>query len=228
MPHVPKYAINGHPAPSVNNVTDLLPKPWLLNWYNSHAKKACEQLRNIGGPNYEPWVNAAIRELEFCDKRSKESRELGTDVHEAFEIFLKKGYANKHQKFITGLETWLKSGITIVAVEPHIESLKYEFHGSPDLIAERHDSKLVVYDYKIKERPPDFKTILNETGYAICWNETHTERIEVIGILRFHPETGKMLTPLYYDIKQEWIDAFLLLREALKVAKVGEKWDKQK
>jgi hypothetical protein len=207
MPHIKGWKINGKLAPSVNEVTDMIPKDWLLRWY-----------RKVG--------------FDAADEKGDAARERGTQIHRVFEDYLKglRTYvAPSCQPFLDGFNKWVTAtGFKTQPgwVEPHLESAVHHYHGSPDIVGEMAGGSLAIVDYKIKLKHPDYKTILNEAAYIELFRERFSADVSQIIILRFNPDTGKMLEPLTYENKPEYFRDFLALRAAYEVKLRADRWDK--
>lgn len=205
MPHIKKWLIDGEIAPSVNQVTDLIPKEWLIKWY-----------RKVG--------------FEEADRISKTSREHGTNIHELFDRFWKgdlkqDDLSELERNFVRSMATWSREkNVQVLHSEPHLESKLHKFHGSPDLITKVEDYNSMT-DYKVKDKYPDYKTILNEAGYAIMAEEMFGIKIDKITILNFNKETGDMFEPIVIDITKQFISDFLQLRAAYYVKLRADEWD---
>lgn len=207
MPHISKFTIEGKIAPSVNQVTDMIPKEWLVNWY-----------RKVG--------------FKKADEISKTSRDKGTDFHELFDRFWKgQVIVDKCTPVevvaINSLTQWSKQNkIEVLASEPHLQSVKHCFHGSPDLIA-RTPKGIINPDYKFKDKHPDYKTILNGTAYSLMWEEMNGEKVDEIVILNFSKETGELTQELVFKIEDEYVADFLDLRYAYNVKMRANAWDEK-
>jgi hypothetical protein len=207
MPHVNLHLIKGKPAPSVNKVTDLIPKPWLEAWKKKVGTVEAEKI-------------------------SKASREKGNDFHELFDQYW-KGQVKQSQlegprlRAVTDLAAWAtENKIVMQASEPHLESEKHLFHGSPDGVHRKND-RAHMLDYKFKPYYPDYKTILNEAGYSLMWEEVKGEKIDFITILNFSKETGAFLREITIPNEPVYTSDFLLLREAYHVVERSEAWDEK-
>ena len=207
MPHIARWLINGQVAPSVNQITDMIPKSWLINWY-----------RKVG--------------FEEADKISKTSREHGTNIHDIFDRYWQgnldlSSLSELEGMFLKSIQSWaLKNDVKVFKSEPHLESKTHIFHGSPDLIASVH-LKNTIIDYKIKDKYPDYKTILNETAYALMCHEMSGTYIEDILILNFNKETGELSQEISLPIIPQYRDDFLDLRKAYDVKMRADAWDNE-
>lgn len=211
MPHVSNHKINGVISPSVNQVTDMLPKPWLEGWQ-----------RKIG--------------FEAADKISKESSEKGTRFHDVFDMYWKLQLpilelSDVERCAVNDLAAWrVENKFEMKASEPHLESQKLLSHGSPDvggsLTLPTGDKFHAIIDYKFKgNRYPDYKTILNEAAYAQMWLETYGTPITQIIILNFNRETGKFVKEISIPNNPEFLKDFMKLRRAWDVAQRANAWD---
>lgn len=213
MPHVARHEIDGRVVPSTNEVTDLIPKDWLIRWY-----------RKIG--------------FEEADKISQQSRERGQRFHEVLEQFWKGqiGVSNCtgiEATIISDVMEWAKKhSVKVLAAEAHLESRTYLYHGSPDLIVQAAvDSGSTYYavpDYKFRgSKPPDYKTILNAASYAQMWEEKTGNRVSTFFVLNFDPETGKLVRDLSFPNDPVYFKDFLRLRRAWEVKQRALAWDKR-
>lgn len=207
MPHVSRWEIDGVIAPSVNQVTDMIPKEWLINWY-----------RKVG--------------FKKADEISRASRDKGTDFHDLFDRFWKGQVRHEdctpvELTAVKSLTTWAaQNKIEVLASEPHLESRKYKFHGSPDLIAKK-PSCICNPDYKFKDKYPDYKTVLNGVAYSLMWEEMYGHKIKEIIVLNFSKETGEMLQEIVLPLEEQYKADFLLLRAAWDVKSRADAWDEK-
>lgn len=204
MPHIKRWLIDGKVAPSVNQVTDMIPKDWLINWY-----------RKVG--------------FKKADEVSKTSRDHGTNVHDLFDQFWKgtldiNTLTELEKAFVMSLAKWARETRAVAKFsEPHLESKKHLVHGSPDLVLEED-----IADYKIKgDKYPDYKTILNEAGYALMYEEMHGIKLKNIRILNFDKETGELVKDLIIPIESQFTEDFLSLRRAYDVKVAADAWDEK-
>jgi len=200
MPHISSHYINGVKAPSVNQVTGCISNEGLVKWW-----------RKLG--------------FAACDKITKESQERGTEIHGLFEAMLKGQpvpEGHRYYAFVSALQMWnISSGYKFLAIEPHLESKQYAYHGSPDAVGQTKDGVLEVVDFKIKDKEADYRILMNEAAYAQMWLEEKGAKPERFRILNFHPKTAE-LTEKVYENKPEYFEDFLTCRKMLEVNKKAD------
>lgn len=201
MPHISNYLINGIAAPSVNEVTGTLSKDSLINNF----------WRKLG--------------FQKADIITETARNRGITIAEMFEKFRKgdSSFAENMAEFeLSFLKSWTdwqhENKYEVVEVEPHLESVKYHYHGSPDGLGRYPLGSLELFDDKVKDKLADYKTLMNEAAYAQCWLEKTGERIEKFRIFTYHPKSARLYMQ-EYDNKQQYFDDFLRCREMLEVNK---------
>lgn len=203
MPHIAKYLIDGQPAPSVNEVTGCLSKDSLINFF---------------------W-----RPLGFveADKITGESRDRGIATATALENYRKGLVQDIPPEIAPFVALWdsyqCRTGYTIQVSEPHLESRKYLYHGSPDGLGHLPGQPIELFDDKVKDKRADYKILMNEAAYAQAWLEMHGEKISQFRIFTYHPVKLAFFEDVYEN-KPEYLDDFLRCREMLEVNKRADAW----
>lgn len=92
--------------------------------------------------------------IKAADKISSAAMKIGTSFHAVIEARLRDEYGPKHTKQVGKMVgsffekcPVLKNRRQFVAIEPHLISTKYQFHGSPDLI-DNTGNEWWVFDWK--------------------------------------------------------------------------------
>ena len=194
MPHRENVIINGVKAPSVNEVTDLIPKPWLKEWRKKVGEDVADNIRDTAA-------------------------KFGSAVHYSLESYLKGNVAGinpDHMSFVASLKKYLgdnKIKTKPEWTEPMWDSNKFCYHGSIDFLGER-DGELGVLDHKIKgDKPLDYKTALNMTAYCALTHENLGIMPSWFAVLFYDKETGNIVRDDERKPLSVWWNDFLALRK---------------
>lgn len=152
----PKEAYSAGLKPSVNNIMNIIDKPWLSKWL---VNMAIESALTIPEVENEPLDRTAERiKLEVECNRNKSS-DLGTRIHYIVKKFLMCEPRNMdlnedETRIIIPIEKWIIDGIyqrdkfTSASVENPI--VGKDFAGTPDLIYINQQAVKTVFDWKSK------------------------------------------------------------------------------
>lgn len=166
-----------HNYPSVTEIVDIIDKPGLRYWYGKYGTKVCE-------------------------KKKRDSQGVGHGVHKGIEKFLQgvpfdeaaTALSNDQRIMLSYLTDWCsKTQIKPIAMEEVLYSKKYEYGGTPDVVATFDGGKtLTLVDWKTDSVPRDgAETKEREAkygwqlaGYAIAYEEMKKVRINYGIIVR--------------------------------------------
>lgn len=202
MPHVSGYKINELLVPSVTEVTGVLPKPFLEQWWRRYS-------------------------FEWCDQYTLMTQERGKRLHGYLEDFLAgKEVPEEALPYTKALTNWISGAkFEVTGSEHHLESRKFLYHGTPDLIG-HIDGDYKVVDFKFRPSM-HYDILLNEAAYAQMFLEETGEEIDEIIILRFNTDTHLMEEPFIAPNRQEYLEEFLALRRVWDIQKKAGSFDRK-
>jgi hypothetical protein len=167
------YEWNGKLHPSVTTIIGGMNKPWLANWMVKNAAEwAASHLDQLADLDYEQAV-AVIK--SGARSSGTDARDRGTRVHAHLEDWLLNGRSDDH--VIEDVEPedipWFLAGIKfcddhvarVLHTEGTVFNTTYLYAGTADLIAELHDGRTAVIDWKTGKRLYP-ETALQLTAYA--------------------------------------------------------------
>jgi len=181
------------------------------NTYTS-VTQALAILRKIG---LEIWFKQNT--AEFCDNKSKLGKKVGTEIHDAIELFINEGTTDFETDHPEQVGTALKSFAKFREERPEIEltltemaltSEKHKFNGTIDCIGDK-----ALIDWKTGEaKKEDKPKIYDEYKYQVAayvylWNEVHKDNIEKAYIVAIAKD--KVGYNVYEMDKQEIDDCFI-------------------
>lgn len=202
IPHKIKHLIGDVEAPSVTQVTSLLPKSFLERWWRVYG-------------------------FEWADNYTLMTQERGKRLHGYLEDFLAgKQVPEEALPYTKALTNW-QTGAKFIATdsERHLESKRFLYHGTPDLMG-HIDGDYKVVDFKFRPSM-HYDILLNEAAYAQMFLEETGEEIDEIIILRFNTDTQLMEEPFVVPNRREYLEEFLTLRRVWDIQKKAESFDRK-
>jgi len=220
--------------PGVTGRLQIIAKPALYNWYAKQATENAERalMAQLGGKKSkkitltEDWVKAIIAESKKKPEKLKdEAAELGTLAHQYFEDYCfgrAPSIENVLPAIRPSIERFLKwvneSGLTIVAGDTKVASLRYGYGGALDCILQVVDeSKMpaelglsngeyVLGDYKSSNGVYD-EYALQVSAYDQAFIETYGVDCRAALIIRFGKDQKKdeAGNPLPLDFESKWL-----------------------
>lgn len=166
-----------HNYPSVTEIVDIIDKPGLRYWYGKYGIQHCEQVK-------------------------RDSQKVGHGVHSGIERFLRgkpfsecsEGLTNDQTVMLSYLVEWCnKTHIKPIAMEEPLYSKKFQFAGTPDVVATFNGGKsLYLVDWKTDSMPRDAsedrerqaKYMWQMAGYSIAYKEAFDVSINKAFIVR--------------------------------------------
>lgn len=160
-----------------------------------------------------------VQNAKYAHKDAmKEAGNIGNAVHDAIEVFLKKGEMPKfkvgtpeYNGFIAFLVWKKKNNFESINIEMPIYSDK-GFGGRIDWIAKLNDKKYIL-DFKTSNNFFDTHA-LQLSAYAYAYEERTGEEIEGIGIIRLDKNDGHAEFKDYTIGREEYFMQFMCLLKA--------------
>lgn len=148
------------------------------------------ELCNLVKP-IDPLINAAIKITlekqtaeawgEYCD----EAMQKGTDAHSAIEQYLKQGTGEN--PVLPALKKWMDEyNVRTLETEVQLTSSKYGYTGTCDYVC-LIDKLRYIVDFKTSKAIYDGYD-MQVALYALCYDETHIDKIDGIAVLRISPD----------------------------------------
>ena len=186
------YELEGVKLPSVTTILGVLDKPaliyWAVNCYHDY-------LAARSGDYAELLAAIEDGKREFRNV-SQQAKDVGTQVHEAIEAWLKRGefLALEGQAaiaFDAYLEWEQQHKLERIQAEVPIYSRAHRYAGCSDLICRIDDrDDLILLDYKTSKGIYD-EYYMQCAAYREGYNETATDsKVTASAILRLDKETG--------------------------------------
>lgn len=189
MPHRNDVYIDGIKAPSVTTVLNVVNKPFLHIWYGK-----------LG--------------LAKAQAVLKESQELGQNVHEMIEAYLKgdeipECSGNESRMFMEFKNWAQKTAPTVVELELDMTSQKHKFYGTCDAVLEI-DGKLVICDWKTSSSIDKFHGV-QLAAYAQMYKEITDREITEGLIVRLDKKEGakKLIEVKKFQNLDKYFEIFL-------------------
>lgn len=173
------YRVDGTPAhgaglkqareenllPSVTTILNVLSKPMIVSWKESEAIRCC--YKNPPTPTTDEDLYLEII-TNIRKNDNKATLDLGTDIHNQIECYLKNGKVLKDgfSPKIVEVVDWLEKNITHYESEKTLVNTKYGFAGKCDLIGVVNGVKTLI-DFKTQKNKGKF-THYDTWGYQLA------------------------------------------------------------
>ena len=150
-----RYEVDGAPKGSVTTIIGKFIKPDLKNWYKKNRDDAVKELMLREKKPINEINNFIKKVKEICDAKESYGRDIGTQLHEWIDLFLKgknpvipseeplKRMATKFTNF------WKEHKFKVIESELPLYSQKFDMCGTNDVIVTKPSWKgqLAVLDW---------------------------------------------------------------------------------
>jgi len=204
VPHV-QSQLNGKDIPSVTEILGIINPKWKEFWW-----------RKVG--------------FAAADKISRESAELGRNVHEMIDTVIsgrprKEGTPQEENLFRVWLKWFIASKANVIAAELLVISKKKKYSGTLDAVISLNGKEYLT-DWKIS-KADDKMRVLQLAGYAYAYKEQTGTQINDGLIVRVDP-VKKTVSELVYPNLWKRTKDFLKIKAAYDVVQKTNKGKKQK
>jgi hypothetical protein len=213
------YRMDGVPVPGVTTILKVIAKESLNNWYIKVTRDYWLEQLKAGRTDY----HVIHRESWSANKKlSKAAADIGTNVHEYAECYLKnqplpKLKTPQAEMGAEAFHKWLDAhDVKLLASEQMVFSKNYYYAGTCDLVAEI-DGKAVVGDFKTSSGIyPEMR--FQTAAYQQALEEQLGHKFDGRWVIRFDKTTGEFEAKYFDDFKLDFkgFKAALLLHKTLK------------
>lgn len=216
-----RYKVNGEPKPSVTSITGMMAKPALVFWSAGRAVDYIVDAINTG----QEITQTILDEARSAHTReSKEAADLGTEVHEWAEQYIKAVIDGKgveavtlpeDEKVMNGVLAFLRwkdeHNVSFISSERIIYSKEHDYTGRMDAEA-IVDGKKCLIDFKTS-KPRKEGGVYSEWRYQTAAYQKAAEEEGTVYegsrmIAQFNKEDGTFATHILDGLEEDF-NAFL-------------------
>ena len=203
-----RYQVDGSPKGSVTTIIGKFIKPDLKNWYKKNRDDAVKELMLREKKPINEINDFLAKVKTICDAKESFGRDVGTELHEWIDLFLKKKnpvipsdqpLKRMAEKFT---EFWKKHKFKVIESELPLYSKKFDLCGTNDVIVTKDSWKgqLAVLDWKTS-KDYSFENCIQVEMYRRFIEETTDFKIQKLAIVNIPKEDGKELSFFEIDSK---------------------------
>tara|TARA_R100001591_G_scaffold31464_1_gene42418 strand:+ start:889 stop:1686 length:798 start_codon:yes stop_codon:yes gene_type:complete len=238
-----RYYVDGEPKSSVTTTIGKYTKPNLENWYKKNRDETVKELMLEQKKPLDEINNFISRVKQICDAKESFGRDVGSELHEWIDLFLKnknpvipskqplKRMAERFTKF------WKEHKFIVIESELPLYSKKFDMCGTNDVIVTKPSWKgqLAVLDWKTS-KDYKFENCIQVEMYRRFIEETTDFKIRKLAIVNIPKEEDKELSFFEIDRKIIKSERYFKAFEAIKCLSDTEsqfkedlkKWKKEK
>ena len=205
-----RYYVDGEPKSSVTTAIGKYTRPNLENWYKKNRDETYKELMLEEKKPLNEINDFLARVKQICDAKESFGRNIGTQLHEWIDLFLKgeepvlpsdQPLKRMAEKFI---EFWKKHKFRVIESELPLYSKKFDMCGTNDVIVTKDSWKgrLAVLDWKTS-KDYSFENCIQVEMYRRFIEETTHFKIQKLAIVNIPKEDGKPLS--YFEINSKLI-----------------------
>lgn len=205
-----RYYVDGEPKSSVTTAIGKYTRPNLENWYKKNRDETLKQLMLEEKKPLNEINDFLARVKQICDAKESFGRDIGTQLHEWIDLFLKgekpvlpsdqplKRMAEKFTEF------WKKHKFKVIESELPLYSKKFDMCGTNDVIVTKDSWKgqLAVLDWKTS-KDYSFENCIQVEMYRRFIEETTDYKIQKLAIVNIPKEDSKPLS--FFEINSKFI-----------------------
>jgi hypothetical protein len=238
-----RYYVDGEPKSSVTTAIGKFTRPNLEKWYKRNRDEAVKQLMLEEKRPLNEINNFLKRVEQICDAEESYGKNIGTELHEWIDLFLKgenptmpskEPLKRMAKRFIN---FWKEHKFEVIESELPLYSKKFDMCGTNDVIVTKASWKgqLGVLDWKTS-KDYKFENCIQIEMYRRFIEETTDFKIQKLAIVNIPKEEKKDLS--YFEINRKLIksERYFKAFEAIKCLSDTEsqfkqdlkKWKKEK
>ena len=205
-----RYYVDGEPKSSVTTAIGKYTKPNLENWYKKNRDETVKELMLEQKKPLDEINNFISRVQQICDAKESFGRDVGSELHEWIDLFLKnknpvipskqplKRMAERFTKF------WKEHKFKVIESELPLYSKKFDMCGTNDVIVTKPSWKgqLAVLDWKTS-KDYNFENAVQVEMYRRFIEETTDFKIKKLAIVNIPKEDGKDVS--FFEIDKKLI-----------------------
>lgn len=166
-----RYTLDGKPLTGVTTILGVIAKPALIQWAADQATSYVKQnLKDIAE------LDDVLKEARIAHrKKKKEAGDIGTEVHNAIESYIKDGFMpefeGKKKKMFDNFIKWADENIgEFIESERRLYSQEHWFAGTVDMVFKDKDGRVWIGDIKTSKAVyPEYFAQMG--GYQVALEE---------------------------------------------------------